>query len=91
LVHDIATEKNYEEVYQLYNYYEAIYDENERVVIFRVYKQGGIIRTEAYRYDATGKLLERVLRRPGKPAEKTTMGPTGKGQDPNISLPMPRR
>jgi hypothetical protein len=32
LVRDIGAERNYEEVYQRYRYYEAVYGESERVV-----------------------------------------------------------
>lgn len=71
LVSDIAAEKNYEEVYRFYNYYEAVYDENGRVKTFKEYKQGEIIRTEEYHYNATGALIERVLKRPGKQPEIT--------------------
>lgn len=74
LVRDIGAEKNYEEVYQAYRYYEAVYDEAERVVIFREYRRGEAIRTEEYRYGPDGALLERVLRQPGRPAETTAVG-----------------
>ena len=71
LVHDLATEKNYEEVYQFYAYYEAIYDAQERVVVFKEYKRGKLIRTEEYRYRESGSLMERRILRPGKPVEIT--------------------
>jgi hypothetical protein len=71
LVHDLAAEKNYEEVYQFYSYYEAIYDAQERVVIFKEYKRGELIRTEEYSYRASGDLLERRTLRPGMPTEIT--------------------
>ena len=72
LVRDIAAEKNYEEVYQFYRYYEAVYDEAERVVTFREYVRGELILTEAYRYNSEGVLLERTVKRPGKPDEVTS-------------------
>jgi hypothetical protein len=71
LVRDLGNEKNYEEVYQLYSYYEAIYDEQERVVIFKEYKRGDLIQTEEYRYRSSGELLERRTLRPGMPVEIT--------------------
>jgi len=71
LVHDLAAEKNYEEVYQFYSYYEVIYDAQERVTIFKEYKRGELIRTEEYRYQPSGDLLERRTLRPGKPVEVT--------------------
>jgi hypothetical protein len=46
LVCDLAAEKNYEEVYQLHSYFEAIYDAQERVKTFNEYKRGERIRTE---------------------------------------------
>jgi hypothetical protein len=74
LVRDIAEEKNYEEVYQFYGFYEAIYDEAGRVVTFREYKRGDPVRTEEYRYAPDGSLLERAVRRPGEPDEITRPG-----------------
>lgn len=71
LVHDIVAEKNYEEVFQFYSYYEAIYDARERVVVFKEYRRGELIRTEEYTYRPSGSLLERRTLRPGKPAEIT--------------------
>ncbi len=71
LVHDLVAEKNYEEVFQFYSYYEAIYDERGRVVVFKEYRRGELIRTEEYRYHSSGDLLERRTLRPGKPAEIT--------------------
>jgi hypothetical protein len=67
LVSDIGAERNYEEVYQRYRYYEAIYDERERVVTFKEYRRGDVIRVERYRYAADGTLAERVIERPGAP------------------------
>jgi len=71
LVRDIAAEKNYEEVYQFYGYYEAIYDAAGRVVTFREYERGDPIRTEEYRYAPDGSLRERIVKRPGQPDEVT--------------------
>jgi len=69
VVRDIAEEKNYEEVYQFYSYYEAIYDARERVVVFKEYKRGEVIREDRYRYSAAGELVEHSIVRPGKPIE----------------------
>jgi hypothetical protein len=60
-IRDLAEEKNYEEVYQFYTYYEALYDANARVVVFKEYRRGEVIRTERYRYDAKGELSERIV------------------------------
>ena len=73
LVRDIGEEKNYEEVYQRYRYYEAVYDEAGRVVLFQEYVRGEVIRTEEYRYGPEGALLERVVRKAGEPPESTTV------------------
>jgi hypothetical protein len=67
LVSDIGAERNYEEVYQRYRYYEAVYDEGERVVTFKEYKRGEVIRVERYRWAADGTLAERTVERPGQP------------------------
>ena len=73
LVRDIGEEKNYEEVYQRYRYYEAVYDEAGRVVLFKEYERGEVIRTDEYRYGPEGALLERVVRKAGEPPETTTV------------------
>ena len=77
-VHDIVGEKNYEEVYQSYTYYEVVYDTAGRVVIFKEYKRGKVIRTEEYLYGPDGKLHERVLKRPGQPVEIMPVYQSGK-------------
>ena len=59
VVRDIDLEKNYEEIYQFYTYYEVIYDSSERVKIFREYKRGDIIHEEHYQYDKG--LIKRIL------------------------------
>ena len=73
LVRDIGEEKNYEEVYQRYRYYEAVYDEAGRVVLFKEYERGEVTRTDEYRYGPEGALLERVVRKAGEPPESTTV------------------
>jgi len=75
LVRDIAAEKNYEEVYQFFRYYEAIYDEAKRIVTFREYVRGELIVTEEYRYTSEGALRERIVKRAGKPDEVTPASP----------------
>ncbi len=77
LVHDLAEEKNYEEVYQFYTYYEVIYDASERVVVFIEYERAEELRREEYRYAADGALLTRTVTRPGKPPEVTTVRAAG--------------
>jgi hypothetical protein len=77
LVRALGPEKNYEEVYQLYTYYEIVYDAAQRVVLFREYKRGELIRTEEYRYDASGSLTQRTVVQPGKPDEVTAVKADG--------------
>ncbi|MBT4520237.1 MAG: hypothetical protein HOC23_09545 [Halieaceae bacterium] len=50
-VNDLAEEKNIEEVYQFYTYYEARYDTKGRVILFKEYKRGNVILEEAYVYE----------------------------------------
>jgi hypothetical protein len=52
---ELGEEKNLEEVYQNYNYYEAIFDTQERIVTFNAYKQGSIEFSETYYYDKDGQ------------------------------------
>jgi len=49
-VSQLGEEMNLEEVYQNYNYYEAVFDEQERMVVFKAYKQGSIEFSETYVY-----------------------------------------
>jgi hypothetical protein len=64
VVRDLVGEKNYEEVYQLYRYYEAIYDDEGRVLRFREYLRGEPVRTETYVWGEDGRLLERTVEGP---------------------------
>lgn len=73
-VSDLAEEKNYEEVFQSYRYYEARYDQAGRVVHFAEYVRGERVRSEEYRYGDGGELVERIVRRPGKADEITRPG-----------------
>ncbi len=66
---ELGEERNYEEVFKNYQYYEAIYDEQERPTLFRAYRRGEPEWTERYFYDEQGKLIRKVVERPGKPAE----------------------
>ena len=60
-VRDIVSEKNYEEVYQHYTYYEVIYDPAGRVNVFKEYKQGAVIYEEHYLYDDEGMLIKNTV------------------------------
>ena len=59
---ELGEEKNYEEVYQHYNYYEAVFDSQQRVVIFNAYKQGVIEFSESYYYDPGGRLAKKAVK-----------------------------
>ena len=50
-VPQLGEEKNFEEVYQNYNYYEAVFDEQQRMVVFKAYKRGSIEFSETYVYE----------------------------------------
>jgi hypothetical protein len=68
-VRDIGSERNYEEVFKLYTYYEVLYDQDERVIRCFEYKRGEVIRTDRYRYAEDGSLSEHVIEVPGEPAK----------------------
>jgi hypothetical protein len=70
-VHRLGEEKNLEEVYQYYTYYEAIHDEEQRVVIFKKYLRGDLDWTERYTYDRKGSLAQKERIRPGQRGEVT--------------------
>ena len=82
LVRALGQEKNYEEIYQFYTYYEFVYDEGERVVLFREYKRGEAIRTERYSYDDSGSLTTRVVSQPGMEDEVTVVETIGSKPPP---------
>ncbi|MDH3975900.1 MAG: hypothetical protein OEV42_16625 [Deltaproteobacteria bacterium] len=71
-ISEITVEKNFEEVFKNYEYFESVYDEKKRVKIFRAYKRGDVILTEHYHYDSRGKLREKKIEKEGKPAESIT-------------------
>jgi len=64
----IGAEGNYEEVFQLYRYYEVLYDQNERVIRCLEYERGDVIRKDSYRCAADGSLLEHVTKPPSRAA-----------------------
>jgi hypothetical protein len=68
-IRDIGAERNYEEVFKLYSYYEVVYDKSERVVRCLEYKRGEVTREDTYRYAADGSLLEHVTDPPSKAAK----------------------
>jgi hypothetical protein len=89
LVRDLVGEKNFEEVYQFYRYFEAVYDDAGRVTRFVEYERGETLVVERYRYGPDGALLERIAERPGQPPEITTRGdPDATG--PDTADPKPR-
>jgi hypothetical protein len=56
VVRDLEGEKNYEEVYQSYRYYEAVYDDHGRVVSFKQVQRGEVVREDRYRYSGDSKI-----------------------------------
>lgn len=73
-VRDIRLEKNYEEVYQHFRYYGVVYDERERVHVFREYVRGVVVRTDRYRYDEAGNRVAHEVDRPGEPPPPEARG-----------------
>ena len=69
LVKDIESEKNYEEIWQHYTYYEAVYDSQGRVTVFKEYKQGAVVFEARYRYAPDSADVERTVLLPGKPPQ----------------------
>ena len=65
-VSDLKAERNYEEVYNNYEYFEAWYDAQKRIVRFIAYKQGQVDWEERYLY-----------REGGRPYAKEVMGADG--------------
>jgi hypothetical protein len=59
---ELGDEKNIEEVYQNYNYYEAVFDDQERIVIFKAYEKGAIEFSETYSYDESGHQAHKVVK-----------------------------
>jgi hypothetical protein len=83
-IRDLAEEKNYEEVYQFYSYYEASYDEAGRVIVFKEYRRGELIRSDEYHYAPGGSLHERHTSRPGKPVEISRFGKSDENSTPKV-------
>ena len=67
-VSELGEERNYEEVFKNYEFYEAVYDDQKRVKIFRCYKKGGVEWTEKYTYHPNGNLAKKLIVR-GKDIE----------------------
>jgi len=61
-ISQLGEEKNIEEVYQNYNYYEAIFDTQEHIVIFKAYEKGTVEFSETYSYDSDGSLVKKVVK-----------------------------
>ncbi len=60
-VSELGEEKNFEEVYQYYNYYEAVFDSQEHIVLFKAYLRGTVDFSEIYFYDNEGKLEKKEV------------------------------
>ena len=59
--YELGEEKNLEEVYKNYNYYEAVYDKKGRVVIFNAFKKGMIEFSEVYYYDGGNRPVKKEV------------------------------
>ncbi|MBF0237622.1 MAG: hypothetical protein HQM12_07950 [SAR324 cluster bacterium] len=66
--YDLGEEKNLEEVYKNFNYYEAMYNALQQVVLFKAYKQEKLEWKMTCDY-RDGHLSRTVTERPGQPAE----------------------
>ncbi len=58
---DLGPEKNYEEVYLFYEFFEAHYDEQGRVIRFVGYKRGEVVWQAVFAYRADGTPLRREV------------------------------
>jgi len=64
-VRDLDGEKNYEEVYQSYRYYDAVYDDEGRAVSFKQVVRGEVVREDRYRYSGDSALpVEHIVEPP---------------------------
>ena len=63
-ISELGEEKNFEEVYQNYNYYEAIFDSQERIVTFNAYEKGVIEFSEIYYYEGEGRPVRKEVKNP---------------------------
>lgn len=68
-ISELGEERNYEEVYKNYKYYEALYDEQKRIKIFRAYKRGELEWEERYFYHPHGGPAKKEVIRKGKSNE----------------------
>ncbi len=59
-IKELVGEKNYEEVYRDYTYYEAVYDEQKRLVLIKEFERGELVWSEKYIYDEGGQLEKSV-------------------------------
>lgn len=64
-VADLVGEKNYEEVYRNFEYYEAVYDGQGRVVRFIAYKRGEEDWRERYLYGPSGRAYAKEVTQVG--------------------------
>ena len=61
-ISELGEEKNFEEVYQNYNYYEAVFDSQEQIIVFKAFKQGVVEFSETYFYDEDGKRIKKEIK-----------------------------
>ena len=58
----LGEEKNLEEVYQNYNYYEAVFDSQERIVVFKAYERGTLEFSEEYYYGEGEEPIRKIVK-----------------------------
>ena len=61
-ISELGEEKNFEEVYQFYNYYEAVFDTDKRIITFKAYLRGDLEFSEIYFYDDDGQPIKKVVK-----------------------------
>ena len=61
-VSELGEAQTLEEVFQNYNYYEAVFDEDKRMINFKAYERGAIQFSESYHYDGEGRLIKKVVK-----------------------------
>ena len=59
-IEDLIGEKNFEEVYRNYTYFEAVYDQQKRISILKEFERGELIRTVRFQYHSDGRLLKKT-------------------------------
>jgi len=64
---ELTQEKNYEEVYRNYEYFEAKYNKNAQIIEMKAVKRGETNWIERYYYNAEGELVKKEVFKPYAP------------------------